>query len=114
GALPSVPGRMQKIGEWPLVVVDYAHTPDALEKVLQALRPVAEARGGRLAAVFGAGGDRDVAKRPRMGAIAAGLADHVIGTSDNTRREDPLAIIEASCGGIAEIHVTEHERALAD
>src|SRR2546426_867440 len=100
GALPSVPGRMQKIGERPLVVVDYAHTPDALEKVLQALRPVAEARGGRLAAVFGAGGDRDVAKRPRMGAIAARLADHVIVTSDNPRSEDPLAIIAAVSAGI--------------
>jgi len=113
GALPSVPGRMQKIGEWPLVVVDYAHTPDALEKVLQALRPVAEARGGRLAAVFGAGGDRDVAKRPRMGAIAAGLADHVIVTSDNPRSEDPLAIIAAVSAGIAEIHETEPDRARA-
>src|SRR5207244_10878583 len=108
-ALPSVPGRMQKIGERPLVVVDYAHTPDALEKVLQALRPVAEARGGRLAAVFGAGGDRDVAKRPRMGAIAARLADHVIVTSDNPRSEDPLAIIAAVSAGIAEIHETEPE-----
>src|SRR6266480_4529729 len=113
GALPSVPGRMQKIGEWPLVVVDYAHTPDALEKVLQALRPVAEARGGRLAAVFGAGGDRDVAKRPRMGAIAARLADHVIVTSDNPRSEDPLAIIAAVSAGIAEIHETEPDRARA-
>jgi len=113
GALPSVPGRMQKIGERPLVVVDYAHTPDALEKVLQALRPVAEARGGRLAAVFGAGGDRDVAKRPRMGAIAARLADHVIVTSDNPRSEDPLAIIAAVSAGIAEIHETEPDRARA-
>jgi UDP-N-acetylmuramoyl-L-alanyl-D-glutamate--2,6-diaminopimelate ligase len=113
GALPSVPGRMQKIGEQPLVVVDYAHTPDALEKVLQALRPVAEARGGRLAAVFGAGGDRDVAKRPRMGAIAARLADHVIVTSDNPRSEDPLAIIAAVSAGIAEIHETEPDRARA-
>ena len=113
GALPSVPGRMQKIGERPLVVVDYAHTPDALEKVLQALRPVAAARGGRLAAVFGAGGDRDVAKRPRMGAIAARLADHVIVTSDNPRSEDPLAIIAAVSAGIAEIHETEPDRARA-
>src|SRR2546430_1890690 len=113
GAWPSVPASMQKIGEWPLVVVDYAHTPDALEKVLQALRPVADARGGRLAAVFGAGGDRDVAKRPRMGAIAARLADHVIVTSDNPRSEDPLAIIAAVSAGIAEIHETEPDRARA-
>src|SRR5207302_8868520 len=111
GALPSVPGRMQKIGERPLVVVDYAHTPDALEKVLQALRPVAEARGGRLAAVFGAGGDRDAAKRPRMGAIAARLADQVIVTSDNPRSEDPLAIIAAVSAGIPEAHATEPDRA---
>src|SRR5467141_378826 len=113
GALPSVPGRMQKIGDRPLVVVDYAHTPDALEKALQALRPVAAARGERLAAVFGAGGDRDVAKRPRMGAIAARLADQVIVTSDNPRSEDPLAIIAAVRAGIPEIHETEPDRARA-
>ncbi len=113
GALPSVPGRMQKIGDRPLVVVDYAHTPDALEKVLQALRPVAAARGGRLTAVFGAGGDRDVAKRPRMGAIAARLADQVIVTSDNPRSEDPLAIIAAVRAGVPQIHETEPDRARA-
>jgi len=77
------------------VVVDYAHTPDALEKVLAALKPVARSRGGRLAVVFGAGGERDPAKRPAMGAVAARLADHVLVTSDNPRGEDPLAIIEA-------------------
>jgi UDP-N-acetylmuramoyl-L-alanyl-D-glutamate--2,6-diaminopimelate ligase len=91
--LPSVPGRMQAIGERPLVVVDYAHTPDALDKVLKALRPVADRRGGRLVAVFGAGGDRDAAKRPVMGATAARLADRVVVTSDNPRSEDPLQII---------------------
>src|SRR2546430_8996676 len=93
GALPSVPGRMQKIGEEPLVVVDYAHTPDALEKVLQALRPTAAQRGGRLVAVFGAGGDRDAAKRPVMGAVVSRLADDAIVTSDNPRSEDLLKII---------------------
>src|SRR2546426_12360161 len=67
GALPSVPGRMQKIGERPLVVVDYAHTPDALEKVLQALRPVAEARGGRLAAGVRAGAGPGARDRPAVG-----------------------------------------------
>ena len=93
--LPPVPGRMQAIGEEPLVVIDYAHTPDALQNVLDALRPVASARGGRLAVVFGAGGDRDPTKRPRMGEIAARLADRVLVTSDNPRSEDPLKIIAA-------------------
>ncbi len=93
--LPPVAGRMQALGEEPLVVIDYAHTPDALEKVLEALRPVAAARGGRLAVVFGAGGDRDPAKRPLMGAIAARLADRVLITSDNPRSENPASIIEA-------------------
>ena len=97
--LPPVPGRMQAVGERPLVVVDYAHTPDALDKVLQALRPVAAARGGRLVVVFGAGGDRDPTKRPLMGAIAARLADRVVLTSDNPRSEDPLAIIAAIRAG---------------
>jgi UDP-N-acetylmuramyl-tripeptide synthetase len=93
--LPPVPGRMQALGEAPLVVIDYAHTPDALENVLQALRPVAARRGGRLAVAFGAGGDRDPSKRPLMGEVAARLADRVLITSDNPRSEDPLAIIEA-------------------
>jgi UDP-N-acetylmuramyl-tripeptide synthetase len=91
--LPPVPGRMQRVADRPLVVVDYAHTPDALEKVLQALRPVAQQRGGKLAVVFGAGGDRDPTKRPLMGAVAARLADRVLVTSDNPRSEDPLEII---------------------
>jgi UDP-N-acetylmuramoyl-L-alanyl-D-glutamate--2,6-diaminopimelate ligase len=91
--LPPVPGRMQPLGERPLVVIDYAHTPDALEKVLTALRPVAARRGGCLVAVFGAGGDRDASKRPLMGAAAARLADRVIITSDNPRSEDPLQIV---------------------
>ncbi|MGH9578445.1 MAG: Mur ligase family protein, partial [Terriglobales bacterium] len=75
--LPAVPGRMQTIGERPLVVVDYAHTPDALEQVLGALQPVARARGGRLVAVFGAGGGRDAAKRPQMGLAASRRADRL-------------------------------------
>ena len=99
--LPPVPGRMQQVGDRPLVVVDYAHTPDALEKVLQALRPVAERRRGRLIAVFGAGGDRDAAKRPVMGAVASRLADRVVVTSDNPRSEDPGKIIDAILAGIA-------------
>jgi UDP-N-acetylmuramoyl-L-alanyl-D-glutamate--2,6-diaminopimelate ligase len=97
--LPDVAGRMQIVGERPLVVVDYAHTPDALEKVLATLRPVAVQRGGRLAIVFGAGGERDPAKRPLMGAAASGGADQVFITSDNPRSEDPGAIIEAVARG---------------
>ena len=99
GDLPDVPGRMQVVGERPLVVVDYAHTPDALEKVLATLRPLATQRGGRLAVVFGAGGDRDPAKRPVMGAAASRGADRVFITSDNPRGEDPAAIIEAVARG---------------
>ena len=94
-SLPPVPGRMQALGEEPLVVIDYAHTPDALDNVLRSLRPVASARGGRLAVVFGAGGDRDPSKRAPMGEIARRLADRVLITSDNPRSEDPLTIIEA-------------------
>ena len=97
--LPDVPGRMQALGERPLVVIDYAHTPDALEKVLAALRPVATERGGRLAVVFGAGGERDPAKRPLMGLAAARGADRMLITSDNPRSEDPLRIIDAVARG---------------
>jgi murE/murF fusion protein len=98
-ALTPVPGRMQRVGidtaarDGPEVVVDYAHTPDALEKALAALRPLAAERGGRLWCVFGCGGDRDAAKRPLMGAIAVRLADRVVVTSDNPRLESPDFII---------------------
>jgi len=93
--LRSPAGRLEKIGgrNEPLVVVDYSHTPDALQSALQALRPVARARGGQLVALFGCGGDRDHGKRPLMGKIAAQLADRVVLTSDNPRSEDPAAII---------------------
>jgi len=94
-------GRMQRLGGTgrPLVIVDYAHTPDALEKVLTALRPaVASLR--ELICVFGCGGDRDAGKRPEMGHIAARFADRIVVTSDNPRSEDPSAIANAVARGV--------------
>jgi UDP-N-acetylmuramoyl-L-alanyl-D-glutamate--2,6-diaminopimelate ligase len=85
----------------PLVVVDYAHTPDALENALSALRPVADARAGALWCVFGCGGDRDAGKRPAMGAIAMQGADLVIVTSDNPRTERPESIIAQILAGMS-------------
>jgi UDP-N-acetylmuramyl-tripeptide synthetase len=94
GLLP-VPGRTETLAMQgqPLVVIDYAHTPDALEKVLLALKPSAARRGGRLWCVFGCGGDRDATKRPLMAAVAEKAADQIVVTSDNPRSENPLAII---------------------
>src|SRR5207248_8923713 len=108
--LPAVPGRMERVGERPLVIVDYAHTPDALEKVLAALRPLAAERGGGLAVVFGAGGDRDPAKRAVMGSVAERGADRVIITSDNPRSEDPLRIIDAIASGMRAAAPREADR----
>ncbi|HTS21593.1 MAG TPA: UDP-N-acetylmuramoyl-L-alanyl-D-glutamate--2,6-diaminopimelate ligase [Casimicrobiaceae bacterium] len=96
------PGRMQRLGGddgAPLVVIDYAHTPDALDKVLTSLRP-AVAGDGELVCVFGCGGDRDRGKRPEMGRVAARLADRVIVTSDNPRSEEPDAIASDIVRGI--------------
>jgi UDP-N-acetylmuramoyl-L-alanyl-D-glutamate--2,6-diaminopimelate ligase len=95
------------------VVIDYAHSPDALENVLRALRPEASVRGGKLVAVFGAGGDRDRAKRAPMGEVAARLADRVVLTSDNPRSEDPLAILREIAGGIGGAFEQEPDRARA-
>ena len=99
----AVAGRMQAIGGSgrPSVVVDYAHTPDALEKVLQALREVSATDGGKLICVFGCGGDRDRGKRPMMGTVAAKLADVCIVTSDNPRSENPGDIIAAIVSGMS-------------
>ena len=112
--LTPPPGRMERLGGLgePLVVVDYAHTPDALENALGALRPVATSRGGQLRVVFGCGGDRDPGKRPQMGEVAERLADRVLVTSDNPRSEAPLAIIDAIVAGMVQAEI-EADRALA-
>lgn len=115
--LTPVPGRMDRVpgtAGQPEVVVDYAHTPDALDKALGALRPLAAARGGQLWCVFGCGGNRDATKRPLMGAIAERLADRVVLTSDNPRHEDPLAILAQIRAGLhAEPAAVIEDRAVA-
>jgi len=115
--LQPVPGRMECLGgaNSPLVAVDYAHTPDALDHALAALRPLVQARGGRLWCVFGCGGDRDASKRPLMGAIAGKLADRVVVTSDNPRSEKPETIIAQILLGLSSCKTLEvqADRALA-
>lgn len=115
--LTPVPGRMEFVGGagQPLAAVDYAHTPDALGKALEALRPLAVQRGGRLWCVFGCGGNRDAAKRPLMGATAARHADWVVVTSDNPRSEKPELIISQILLGLSgHAHVVvEPDRAQA-
>jgi UDP-N-acetylmuramoyl-L-alanyl-D-glutamate--2,6-diaminopimelate ligase len=110
---PQVPGRMEMLTDRPCVVLrDYAHTPDALERALAALRPLTR---GRLLVVFGCGGDRDRGKRPMMGRIAADRADLAIVTSDNPRTENPDAIIdeiERGMGGAAHIRITDRLAAI--
>jgi UDP-N-acetylmuramoyl-L-alanyl-D-glutamate--2,6-diaminopimelate ligase len=113
----SVPGRLEPVDEGQpfQVLVDYAHTPDALERALEAVRAF---RPARVLCVFGCGGDRDKGKRPLMGAVAARLADQVILTSDNPRSEDPLAIlrdIEAGVKGASNVRtVPDRARAIAE
>ena len=104
---PGVPGRLERVvlpetpgdAGAPSVLGDYAHTHDALEKVLEALRPLVKP-AGKLVVVFGCGGDRDRTKRPKMGAVACRLADKVVVTSDNPRTEDPAAIIREVLAGV--------------
>ena len=123
--LRPVPGRLERAdggrADEPLVLVDYAHTPDALEQVLRALRPLAQARGGRLWCVFGCGGNRDASKRPLMGAIAERLADEVVLTSDNPRDESPALILAQILAGMHEVAahavpavIEERAEAIAD
>jgi UDP-N-acetylmuramoyl-L-alanyl-D-glutamate--2,6-diaminopimelate ligase len=116
GKVQAVAGRMQRLGgaDQPTVIVDYAHTPDALEKVLLALREVGASAGGRLICVFGCGGDRDRGKRAMMGRVAEKFSDHCIVTSDNPRSEEPQHIIAEILGGMnASNHEIVIERAAA-
>jgi UDP-N-acetylmuramoyl-L-alanyl-D-glutamate--2,6-diaminopimelate ligase len=111
---PQVPGRMERLADRPCVVLrDYAHTPDALERALRTLRPLT---AGRIVLVFGCGGDRDKGKRPLMGQVAAEHADRVIVTSDNPRTEDPDAIIdqiEEGMAGAARVRIVDRREAIA-
>ena len=113
-AAPQVPGRMERIAGRPCVVLrDYAHTPDALERALATLRPLT---AGKLIVVFGCGGDRDRGKRPIMGRIAAELADLAVVTSDNPRTEDPDAIIhdiEEGMGSVPHLREPDRREAIA-
>ena len=110
---PQVPGRMERVSDTPCIVLrDYAHTPDALERALTSLRPLTS---GRLIVVFGCGGDRDRGKRPIMGRIAAELSHLAIATSDNPRTEDPDAIIddiEQGMGGMPHLRIPDRLAAI--
>lgn len=112
-AAPQVPGRMERLADAPMVVLrDYAHTPDAMTRVLATLRPLTP---GRLILLFGCGGDRDRAKRPEMARIAVEGADLVVITSDNPRTEDPERIMddmEAGMGGARHLRITDREEAI--
>lgn len=118
--LSPVPGRLEMVAVagLPLVAIDYAHTPDALEKVLLALKPMAQARAGRLWCLFGCGGNRDATKRPLMAAAAQKYADQIVVTSDNPRGENAAAIIGQIVSGFSGLSGSdsvwvEADRALA-
>jgi UDP-N-acetylmuramoyl-L-alanyl-D-glutamate--2,6-diaminopimelate ligase len=111
---PQVPGRMERVASRPCVILrDYAHTPDALERALGAVRPLTR---GKIIVVFGAGGERDRGKRAPMGGLAVRLADVAIATSDNPRREDPERIldeVEAGMAGAPHHRVADRRAAIA-
>ena len=122
---PQVPGRLERLRTGPTVLRDYAHTPDALERALRAVRPFTRAHGAqaddgeasRLFVLFGCGGDRDRGKRPEMGRLAEQLGDVAIVTSDNPRTEDPERIlddIEAGMTRGVHVRITDRRDAIAD
>ncbi|NBX85617.1 MAG: UDP-N-acetylmuramoyl-L-alanyl-D-glutamate--2,6-diaminopimelate ligase [Gammaproteobacteria bacterium] len=112
--LKPAPGRMEVVCKKPLVIVDYAHTPDALENALKTLNAFKqETLAGKLWVVFGCGGDRDVTKRPMMGKIACDFADKIVVTSDNPRHEDPEKIIAQVLQGISKQVINISDRFLA-
>src|SRR5574344_26625 len=102
----GVAGRFEIVARRPLVIVDYAHTPDGLENVLKAAREITP-KEGKLICLFGCGGDRDATKRPKMGAIAERLADKIVITSDNPRSEDPQTIITDIIAGVKSVNTED-------